>query len=1311
MSNDEATMAAPPPVPRRRRRWPRALLGSALLLVALLVALLGGAYAFLGTQAALNYVVQRAITEGEGHLAIEGAEGSLLSTVRVSRITWQGDEVDVEARDMALAWSPWDLVSRRFIVHGLGAKYLAFDIKKSSSTPTGLPTSLALPLEVDIRNIGVQRLEWKTGEGSGFVTGVTFGYAGGATVHAVRELRFVTVNGTLSGAAQVAATAPFALTGKLAFEGDAAFRAGQATLAVDGTLERIGIDAQGSFRNAAVNAKATLTPFAAAFLVAAAIDARDVDLAQFLPAMPATTLTLKLAARPEGAGFAGTLSARNEAAGPLDAGRVPVTALTSRFAWDGNVLSLSAVDAQFDGGGRATGSATIPVDGGPVGLDLALADVDLARLQTTLLATRLSGTLAAAVTQDRQVVRGDLRQGDLGLAFAATIAQRQLTLERIRAQSGGGELTGSGTLEFDGARAFTVKARAARFNPARFVAMPDAELSGTIDARGTLAPQWNVTANVALDKGSRFAGVDVAGTAKAQVTPGTARDVAVNLRAGTATIAVTGAYGTAADTLAFNVDLPRVAELRPLLARYAKVAVPEPFAGALRARGTLSGLVGSQGFSVDVHGEGLQWGNAIRVATLDANASAAPGSGAAGAVPLEARPVSLTLAATRVVAAPGELATVRANVTGSLAQHRATLSATGDAIDLTTALAGGLVTTRRTDGAVESAWKGSVEALANRGAYAFNLDAPATLVLARDRVEIGAARMKVADGRADLASLAIVDGRISTTGSFTGIPVAALARFSGTALPFPSTMAIGGEWSLAASPRLNGTVLIRRESGDWYASESTTLDPADLALGITVLELSARFADDALTANARFRSARAGTADANATLAAGTVPGRVATDTPLAATVTADLASLKPLQPWLGTLAVMDGRAHVALAARGTLAQPILTGTLDGDALRFDLPQYGVHLKDGRLRARLAERTLTLDEFSFAGGNGRFAAKGTLARAGTEKTSADAAAARVEWQATDFTIVNRPDLLLVADGKGTLAFENGKLALAGSINIDQGRIAYERTSVGTLSDDVVIVGQPRKDAAGASMRDLPLALDVEVTLGRDFRFTGEGLDTRLAGRVRVVTALNGSLTAKGTIRAVAGTYIVFGQRLDIDRGRLLFDGPVDNPALDVVALRKNLAVEAGVELSGTVKVPRVRLVSNPPVPDGEKLAWLLTGQGLDRANRADLAALSAASASLLGQGKKPITTQIANTVGLDDISVRESPSSVVGGTSGQVVAFGKRISDRLSLVYEQGLTVATNALRIEYALSRTLTLRAEAGTVSSAGIYYRRSYD
>ena len=93
----------------------------------------------------------------------------------------------------------------------------------------------------------------------------------------------------------------------------------------------------------------------------------------------------------------------------------------------------------------------------------------------------------------------------------------------------------------------------------------------------------------------------------------------------------------------------------------------------------------------------------------------------------------------------------------------------------------------------------------------------------------------------------------------------------------------------------------------------------------------------------------------------------------------------------------------------------------------------------------------------------------------------------------------------------------------------------------------------------------------------------------------------------------------------------------------------------------------------------------MTGQGLDRASRADVAALGAAASRLLGRGQRPITTTIANSMGLDEISLRERASSEVSGTASQVVAFGKRVNERLTLVYEQGLRVTNNALRIEYA--------------------------
>ena len=246
--------------------------------------------------------------------------------------------------------------------------------------------------------------------------------------------------------------------------------------------------------------------------------------------------------------------------------------------------------------------------------------------------------------------------------------------------------------------------------------------------------------------------------------------------------------------------------------------------------------------------------------------------------------------------------------------------------------------------------------------------------------------------------------------------------------------------------------------------------------------------------------------------------------------------------------------------------------------------------------------------------------------------------------------------------------------------------------------------------------DIPLAIDVNLDFGDRLTFVGRGLDTSLRGSVRVRNGSRG-FAGRGTIYTVNGTYFAYGQKLAIDPGRLIFDGSLDNPALDIIALRRNLAVEAGVQVTGTVKVPVITLVSYPPVPDSEKLSWLVLGQSLDRTSGADLAALQAASAALLGPNSRPVTTSIAQSMGLDDISFKSGTvpaRNVARGApdaTGQVVSIGKRLSENLTVAWEQGLTVATNALRIEYSLTSTLSVRAEAGTVSGLGLVYRRSFE
>ena len=534
--------------------------------------------------------------------------------------------------------------------------------------------------------------------------------------------------------------------------------------------------------------------------------------------------------------------------------------------------------------------------------------------------------------------------------------------------------------------------------------------------------------------------------------------------------------------------------MRGLLVKYSGVAVPESIAGELQVSGTFRSEPGGNGLDLSLHGSSLQWGRLGSVGTIVATATIAAGGLTIDPTANATRALGLTLAATKISIPQGEFAKLAADATGTLAHHTAHFALTGEGVEGHARLTGGF----HELGTPAVSWAGSLDALDNRGTFAVQLEAPATIEWAREHLHIGAAHLQVAEGRADLEDLRIDAGKIATRGAFGGIPLNALMRVAGVRSPLSTTLVIAGDWSVAATPQLNGIVHVRRERGDLFGTEGTGAAPNSLALGITTLEAQARFQDDNINATAVLRSQRAGNADATLNIKASeNSPGRIAFDAPLSASLIADLPSLRPLQPWLGTLAVIDGRAHVDVTASGSLAKTVVAGVLTADAMRLDIPQYGVHWQEGRLRGQFANNALILEDLSFAGGDGRFTAHGTLARAPREGSTDVAPEARVTWTAEKFRAINRPDFQLTAGGNGVLAFENGKIALRGNLDIAQGRIQYEPTSVGRLSNDVVIVGRPRGAANATAALDVPLLLDLDVGLGDDLRFEGEGLDTGL----------------------------------------------------------------------------------------------------------------------------------------------------------------------------------------------------------------------
>jgi translocation and assembly module TamB len=308
-------------------------------------------------------------------------------------------------------------------------------------------------------------------------------------------------------------------------------------------------------------------------------------------------------------------------------------------------------------------------------------------------------------------------------------------------------------------------------------------------------------------------------------------------------------------------------------------------------------------------------------------------------------------------------------------------------------------------------------------------------------------------------------------------------------------------------------------------------------------------------------------------------------------------------------------------------------------------------------------------------------------------------------KADQLEVLSRPDRLLTLSGTGEASWVDKRIQVQASLKADQGLIELPKGDAPSTSDDVIVLGQ--QPAAARKKSPYALRFDLNIDLGDRFFLKGRGLDAQLGGAVKLASEGGGLPRSSGSIRIVKGAYAAYGQRLEIVRGILNFQGPVDNPGLNILAMRKNQEVEAGVAITGSAQVPSVKLVSNPTVPDSEKLSWLVLGHGIETSSGQEFSTLQTAASALLAAGESVTLQQrIAHAAGLEEVSLRGA-----GTLEGTVLTLGKRLSSRAYLSYEQGLFGAETLAKINYTLTPRISVRAQAGTVPAVDLFYTFSFD
>lgn len=1354
MSTAPVSKPTPPVVRRSRaRRAVRALAWTATALFATVLLLGAGAWWWLGSDKSLAFALAQAAQRLPAGQSLESRDvtGSLRTGGRIGWLKYQGESIAVEVKDIAIGWQLAPLFQRKVQLGEVHAAQVLIERRgPPSDTPAEPLAQLALPVDVDVP-FRIDDLRW-AGPPALQARNLAGSYIYKAAEHAL-EIKGVDIaDGHYSARAKLQGPAPMALEASL----DGRVKAplaedhsidvlAQATVkgTLSGTAARLQVAAElkPAEENAEAPMEARLQAQIAPWLPQPVIDAkaelRNVDASSLWPGAPETQLTGTVALEPDAdagpAAWKASADIRNAVPGPWDEAKLPVEQVQGRVGFDGTHWTLPEAMVRA-GGGRIEAEGRWSPAPSPWQARATVRGVRPGALYSELSGAPVSGQLTAQQREDTiafdMALRAEGGAGSKalpGFALDRALAQgqwkgqvldlRTLRIEAQRASIDGrlqvrvAEQAASGKLNL------TLPGGGAQLDGRIAPNAGGGDIQARIDDADAVQ-RW-IEALPGLS--GVFAGAAAKGAARLdaswqggwQTIQRRIENANAPAQRGVAEPSLKAALGVPRLDLSLPATQPgnpaTAVQLRELQADLAGSLAAATLALKGEAR------TGTQKFTLDTRASGglagtNQWRAALASLRLQAQDSARPGSPWL----LElSREVSATIraggSAGRLdIEASAAAATLRGPVPGTVRIDWQPLrfSQSGAAPNKVFR--------------VQS--KGRMQGLPMAWAGAFG--ANSTL------------------GELGISGDLMFDGDWDIDAGDTLRAKARIARQSG------DIRVQAGEAALVT--RITSTGTGSASERTMNAAPAAGAEAPSTPAGLRQAELRLDAEGDAVRAALAWDSERAGriNADVNTRVTQRAGGWQWAPDAPLGGTIKATLPNLGVWSMLAPPGWRIAGTLDANAALSGNRAAPRWNGTLGADKLALRAPVEGLDLRDGRLRATMTGERIEVSEFTLKGGAGSSARIGgqsgnrstAASEAGTDGGSLSAHG-DLSWGASGASapsirmglqgelralrVLVRTDRQVTLSGDLQARLDNGQFTVRGKLKTDRAVIILPDETAPSLGSDVVVRSAARdREAAEAAQRESaradaqaakpqtakPPDIVVNFNLGDDFAVQGRGITTRLEGDLEIrSTKLNAPPRITGEVKTVRGQYRAYSQQLDVETGVARFNGPFDNPALDILAIRPNLSQRAGVQITGTAQSPRVKLYSEPALSDAETLSWVILGRA-SATSGGESALLQQAALAVLGKiGKSGSGGSLASRFGLDELGFKGPGNG--GDLRESAVTLGKRLSKDFYVTYERSLGGTFGTIFIFYDLTQRLTLRGQAGQKSGLDLIYTVKYD
>jgi translocation and assembly module TamB len=684
--------------------------------------------------------------------------------------------------------------------------------------------------------------------------------------------------------------------------------------------------------------------------------------------------------------------------------------------------------------------------------------------------------------------------------------------------------------------------------------------------------------------------------------------------------------------------------------------------GEFHAHGALGGTRHLPALTLSAHGKGMHH-EGMSLESIDAEVDFDMGTAHRSKIDLHARNFTFR---------ERKLSALDVSVDGTTASHVMRLDAKAVGLAVQLQVSGGVN---------HDHWQGQLTAFNLDGNESLHLvlEAPVALLASADHVH------------ADKICVHGQPGRMCLDGDWT--PAHWSAEIAAQDLPM-STLTAGFTPSIEYRGRLSVTASasgsvaepligsLRADLADAGLSHHTPSGKIELVkLGTGIVTVNATHA--AIAAEVSFDAGEVGTIKGRANV---TRTGAHWEDLPLQGELHAQTAELGYVTLYFPEIDKASGRLDANLAITGTLGMPLIEGTIKLSNTELDFFQINLALRQTELEASLHDNALEFSASSHIG-------QGTLSAKGAFAWRDSLPYGNFHMEGTALRVADIPEAQIDASPKLDFTIKGRQITVAGSVNVPYAKIVpADLTGAVRASPDEVLVG---KQPENPNER-FEVTSDITLSLGDKVSIDTLGLKARLTGNIVVHSGTDNITSGTGELSIEDGKYSAYGRQLDIQRGRLIFNGGViDNPGIDIRAVKVFPDVTAGINVRGSLQQPRISYFSDPSLTQSQILSLLLAGGSLQSVQNRQ----NGAAAQAIAQGGAILAQQLGSKVGIQDVSLE----SDLDETS---LVLGRYLSPRLYISYGVSLTQQLNTVKLRYTLSDRWTLKTEAGQARGADLVY-----